>query len=163
MLTAVGASLTAVGALGALLGSWQLVGWMLSGGVPVVAEVWRHSGLTGELFVAFFAWLPAILALGVLYHALVAGLGVGLLRRRGWARRGALALAGLWVFAAIGAWLTVTTALEDLARGDPERAAFARAAEFLAGEVSLLSMLIGVGLATLLLQRAVRAQFRTGS
>ena len=162
MLTAVGVCFAGVGLLGALLGSWQLLGWMLSGGVPVVAEVWRHSGLTGDLFVAFFAWLPAVLALGVLYHAVVAALGIGLVARRGWARRGSLGLAALWVAAAVIAWLVVRTALEDLARGDPDRAVFAHSAEALASEVSLLSIVIGIGLAVLLLQPAVRAQFRSG-
>jgi hypothetical protein len=163
MLTAVGVCFAGVGTLGALLGSWQLLGWMAAGGVPVVAEVWRHSGLTGDLFVAFFAWLPAVLALGVLYHLFVATLGVGLVWRRGWARRGGLGLAALWISAAVIVWLVVRTALEDLARGFPERAGFAHSAEVLAGEVSLLSIAIGVGLATLLLQPAVRAQFRSGS
>ena len=163
MLTAVGVCLAGVGTLGALLGCWQLLGWMATGRGPVVAEVWRHSGMTGDLFVAFIAWLPAVLALGVFYHLLVAALGVGLVWRRSWARRGGLGLAALWVAAAIVAWLVVRTALEDLARHDPQRAAFARVAESLATQVSVLSIVIGVGLATLLLQPAVRAQFRSGS
>ena len=163
MVSAVGLSLATAGTLGAVLGSWQLLGWALGGGVPVVAEVWRHSGLTGDLFVAFFAWLPFVLAGGVLFHALVALVGLGLVRRRVWAWRGALGLAALWIVLAALAWLTTRTALEDLARGFPERAAFAHAAEFRATQVALLSIGIGIGLALLLAQPAVRADFRSGS
>jgi hypothetical protein len=163
MLTAVGACLAGVGTLGALLGCWQLLGWLLTGGAPILADVWRHSGLTGDLFVAFFAWLPAILALGIVFHLLVAWLGIGLVRRRAWARRGGLLLAAVWVAGAAIVWLVVRRALEDLAAGYPDRAGFAHAAEFLAGEVAVLGAALGAGFALLLLQPAVRAQFRTGS
>ena len=163
MLSTVGVSLAAGGALGTLLGGWQLLGWALGGGVPVVAEVWRHCGLTGDFFVAFFARLPLVLGAGTLFHALVAWLGVGLVLRRSWARPGALALAALMVLLAALAWVTARTVLEDLARGFPERAPFAREAEFLATVVALLSIGIGIGLALLLAQPAVRAEFRSGS
>ena len=163
MLSTVGLSLAAGGALGAVLGGWQLLGWALGGGVPVVAEVWRHSGLTGDFFVAFFARLPLVLGAGTLFHALLAWLGVGLALRRSWARPGALALAALMIVLAALAWLTARVVLEDLARGFPERAPFAREAEFLATVVALLSIGIGVGLALLLAQPAVRAEFRSGS
>jgi len=163
MLSTVGLCLAAGGALGAVLGAWQLLGWVLGGGVPVVAEIWRHSGLTGDFFVAFFAWLPIVLGAGVLFHVLVALLGLGLVLRRPWARPGALALAALLIVLAGLAWVTARTALEDLAHGFPERAVFAREAEFLATIVTLLSIGIGIGLSLLLAAPAVRAKFRSGS
>ena len=163
MLSTVGLSLAAGGALGAVLGAWQLLGWGLGGGVPVVAEVWRHSGLTGDFFVAFFAWLPIVLGAGVLFHALVAWLGLGLVLRRPWARPAALGLAALLIGLPALAWVTARAALEDLARGFPERAAFAHEAEFLATAVALLSIAIGMALALLLVQPAVRAEFSSGS
>ncbi len=163
MLSTAGLCLAVGGMLGAALGSWQLIGWALGGEVPVVAEVWRHSGLTGELFVYFFAWLPFVLGAGVALHALVAWLGLGLLLRWSWARPGALALAAFWVIFAALAWLVARAALEDLARGFPERAQFAHEAEFLATVVALLSIAIGLGLALLLVQPDVRARFSAGS
>jgi hypothetical protein len=163
MLSAVGMCLAGLGMLGVALASWQLFGWLLTGGLPAVADVWRHSGLTGELMVAFFAWLPLVLGAAVLFHGFVAWLGLGLLWRRPWARRGGLWFAGLWAATAAGAWFLVHAALEDLVRGYPDRAGFARVAESLAGQVTVVNIGLGAGLAWLLLQPAVRAQFRSGS
>ena len=163
MLSAVGVGLAGVGSLGACLATWQLLGWLLSGGWPTVADVWRHSGLTGELFVAFFAWLPLVLGVAIVFHLIVASLGVGLLWRRPWARRGGLAFALLWIGIAALAWYVAHVALDDLASGYPDRAGFAHAAQLLATQVALLSIAVGAGLAWLLAQPAVRAQFRTGS
>ena len=163
MVSAVGLCLAVGGVLGAVLGAWQLLGWILGGGVPVVAEVWRHSGLTGEFFVAFFASLPFVLGAGIIFHVLLAWLGLGLMLRRPWARPGALGFAAFWIALAALAWLATHAALLDLAHGFPERAAFAQGAEMLATEAALLSIGIGVGLALLLLQPSVRAEFRSGS
>jgi hypothetical protein len=163
MLTAVGLCLACLGMLGVVLACWQLLGWALTGGLPPVADVWRHSGLTGDLIVALFAWLPLVLGAAILFHAFVAWLGLGLLWRRPWARRGGLMFAGLWAATAAGAWFGVHVALEDLARGYPERAAFARVAESLAGQVTLVNIALSAALAWLLVQPAVRVQFRPGS
>jgi hypothetical protein len=163
MLTAIGLSLAGLGLVGATLAAWQLAGWLLGGGLPPVAGVWRHSGLTGELFVAFFAWLPELLAGAVLFHAFVAWLGLGLLWRRPWARRGGLWFACAWAATAALSWLVVRAALGDLARGYPDRAGFAAMAGILAGQVALLNVALGAALAWLLLQPAVRAQFRSGT
>jgi hypothetical protein len=163
MLTAIGCCLAAAGVLGAALGAWQLIGWVFIGGVPVVAEVWRHSGMTGTFFVAFFRWLPAILGVGIVLHLLVAWLGVGLVTRRRWAWRGAFAFGGLWALVAVIAWLVARRALQDLADVDPTRAIFAHAAEVVSSEVAILGVVLGAFLVLFLLQPAVRAQFRSGS
>jgi len=163
MLTGIGCCFAAAGAIGSVLGLWQLLGWTLAGGVPVVAEVWRHAGLTGDFFVAFFRWLPAVLGVGVVLHVLVAWLGIGLIARRAWAWRGAFAFAGLWAAATLGGWLLAGYALRDLAAVDPAWALAAHGAEVIAGEVAVLGVVLGAALALFLLQPAVRAQFRPGS
>jgi len=163
MLTAVGLCLAALGTLGVVLACWQLLGWALTGALPVIADTWRHAGLTGELMVAFFAWLPLVLAVAIAFHACVAWLGVGLLWRRPWARRAGLVFAAVCAVTAGGTWIGVHAALEDLARGYPERAGFARVAEALAAQVGLASIALSAALAWLLVQPAVRAQFRPGS
>ena len=159
MVNAVGLALGILGVVGAALAGWQLLGWTVAGSMPVVADVWRHSGLTGDIIVAFFAWMPQLLAAAILWHLIVAWLGVSLVWRRPWAWSGGLAFAFLWAATAAGAWALAIVALEDLARGYPERAIFARAAELLAGSVALGNIAIGAALALLLLQRPVRAQF----
>jgi len=163
MLTSVGLCLACLGMLGVMLACWQLLGWAVTGGLPSVADIWRHSGLTGDLMVALFAWLPLVLAAAMLFHAFVAWLGLGLLWRRPWARRAGLVFAGLWAVTAAGVWVGVRVALEDLARGYPERAGFARTAESLAGQVGFVNIALGVALVWLLVQPAVRVQFRSGS
>ena len=162
MLTAVALSLVGLGALGACLAAWQLAGFALFGSAPVVADVWRHAGLVGELLVSVFAWLPALLAAAVVLQALVAWLGLGLLWRRPWARHGTLGLAMLWVTLTAGAWAVAHYALADLARGYPEQAAFARAASAFAGQVAFVNIGLAVALAVFLVQPAVRVQFSAG-
>jgi hypothetical protein len=148
MVNAVGLALGFLGVVGAVLAGWQVVGFTIAGGVPAVAEIWRHSGLTGDIIVTFFAWLPQLLAAAILWHLVVAALGAGLIGRRRWAWSGGLAFAVLWTACTAGAWLLSVVALEDLARGYPERASFAHAVEPLAAWVALGNVAV------------VRAQFR---
>ena len=162
LVTTVGLAFAVLGTVGAGLAGWQLTGWLLLGNVPQVADAWRHAGLTGQLFVALFDWLPLVLALAIAFHAFVAWLGVGLLWRRPGARRTALAFACGWAGLAVLGWLAARLALADLARGYPERAAFAHAAGALATEVTLLNVGLAVLLVLLLVQPAVRAQFSAG-
>jgi hypothetical protein len=163
MLNAVGMCLAGLGSIGAVLAAWQFGGWAMSGAWPTAAAVWHESGLTGQLLVGFIAWLPQLLAGAVLFHLCVAAIGAGLLWRRIWAWRGALALALGWIAVAAVAWLVVRAALDDLAIGYPPRAAFARAAEVIASEVTLLSVALGAGLLLLLVHPAVREQFSADS
>ncbi|HXQ63763.1 MAG TPA: hypothetical protein VN787_02815 [Steroidobacteraceae bacterium] len=163
MLNAVGLCLAGLGVLGVVLAFWQLLGWAVAGAIPTVADIWRHSGLAGELMVALFTWLPLVLGAAILFHAFIAWLGLGLLWRRPWARRGGVVFAGLWAVTAAGVWFGVRVALEDLARGYPERAGFARVAETLAGQVGIANVALGAALAWLLVQPAVRVQFTPGS
>ena len=162
MLTAVGMSLATLGTLGAGLAAWQLLGWAVAGSSPQVADAWRDAGLTGELIVGFFGWLPLVLGAAIVFHTFVAWLGVGLLWRRPGARRTALAFACGWAGLAVLGWLAARLALADLARGYPERAGFAQAATALATEVTLLNVGLAVLLVLLLVQPAVRAQFSAG-
>jgi hypothetical protein len=162
MLTGVALGLAGLGALGACLAAWQLLGWLALGALPPVADTWRHAGVTGALIVAFFDWLPLVLGAAIAFHTLVAWLGVGLYWRRAWARRGTLLFAGCWAAVAALAWAVVRYALEDLARGYPDRAAFARAAEALADQLALVNVALAAGLLLLLIQPAVRAQFSAG-
>ena len=162
MLTAVALSLAGLGALGAGLSCWQFF-VMMEGVRPVVADVWRHSGLAGELLVRFFDALPSVLAGATVYHLLIAVLGIGLARRRAWARDGGMGLGLFWVASAAVAWAVARYALEDLARADPGRAGFARVAESLAAQVALVNVGVGAALLLLLIQPAVSAQFRSGS
>jgi hypothetical protein len=162
LVSAIGLSLAALGSLGVLLASWQLLGWIAFGGLPPVADVWRHSGLTGELMVALFAWLPLVLLLAIAFHGAVAWLGAGLVWRRPWARRGAIVFAAVWIAATATAWLVVHHALLDLARGYAARAAFARAALVLANQVTLATIGLATALILLMIQPAVRAQFSAG-
>lgn len=158
IVTAVGLSLAGMGALGAVLSAWQLAAWFATGG-PTVAAVWEHSGLTGRMFVAFFRWLPAWLALGVAFHALVAWLGAGLLRRRRAARRGAIAFAFGWAALALAGWAAFWVALDDLERGFPDRAAFAAGVKPLVAQVSLFNVGVAAALVLLLIQPVVRREF----
>jgi hypothetical protein len=162
IVSAVGLSRAGLGSLGVLLAGWQLLWWVVLGSLPPVADVWRHSGVTGELIVALFAWLPLILLLGIFFHGVAAWLGLGLLWRRSWARRGAIAFAALWIAIAAVAWLVVRYALEDLARGYPDRAGFALAAQALATQVTVLNVGLAAAMVLLLIQPAVRAQFSVG-
>lgn len=162
MLTAVALSLAALGTLGAVLAAWQLLGWVAAGSVPLVADSWRDAGLAGELMVAFFGWLPAVLGAAIVFHTLVAWLGVGLLWRRPWARRAALGFAFVWAAVATLAFGVARYALEDLARGYPQHAHFAQVAESLAVEVALVNVALAAALVLLLIQPAVRAQFSAG-
>ena len=163
MVSAVALSLIGVGLLGAGIAVWQLLGWLFAGQVPLLAASWRNSGLTGEFLAMFFAWLPALLALAIAFHCFVAWLGTGLLWRRGWARRTALGFAMAWAALAALGCAVARYALEDLARGYPERASFARVAESLVLEVTLVNIVFAAALALLLIQPAVRAQFSAGS
>jgi len=163
MLNAVGVSFAAMGLLGATLAAWQFAGWEMSGAWPVAAEVWRDSGLTGRLFVAFFAWLPQLLGTAVIAHLAIAAVGAGLLWRRPWAWRGAVAVGLAWIGFATAGWFVVRTALDDLATGYPTRAAFARAAEVTAGQATLFGVALGAALVLLLIHPAVRAEFSAGS
>lgn len=162
LVTTVGLALAMLGTVGACLAGWQLAGWLLLGNVPQLDESWRHAGLAGQLFVALFDWLPLVLVLAIAFHAYVAWLGVGLVWRRAGARRATLAFACGWAALAALVWLAVRLALEDLARGYPERAAFARGAQTLATGVMLLNVSLAVLLVLLLVQPAVRAQFSAG-
>ena len=163
MLSAVALSLIGFGILGAGLAAWQLLGWLLAGQVPLLAASWRNAGLTGELLALFFSWLPALLALAIVFHGFVAWLGTGLLWRRSWARRTALGFTVAWVGLAALGFAVARYALEDLARGYPERASFARVAESLILEVTLVNIVFAAALVLLLIQPAVRAQFSAGS
>jgi len=163
MLTAVALSLAVLGTLGAALAAWQLLGWALAGSVPLVADAWRSAGLAGELLVAFFRWLPAVLAAAIVFHTLVAWLGVGLLWRRPWARRAALTFACGWGALAALALGVARYVLADLARGYPEYAHFAALAGSLAAQVALVNLVLAAALALLLVQPAVRVQFSAGS
>jgi hypothetical protein len=162
MLTAVALSLAMLGTIGAGLASWQLLGWAVAGSLPVVADAWRDAGLTGELMVALFDWLPLVLGAAIVFHSAVAWLGVGLLWRRPWARRAALGFAIAWGAVAALAFAAARFALEDLARGYPERAHFAHVAQGLAAEVALVNLGLAAMLVLLLIQPAVRAQFSAG-
>ncbi len=162
MLTAVALSLATLGLLGAGLAAWQLLGWLTFGSVPMVADAWREAGLTGELMVGFFRWLPLVLGAAVVFHGVVAWLGLGLLWRRPWARRATLGFAFAWAAVAALAFGVVRFALEDLARGYPERAHFAHVAESLALEVTLVNVALAAALVLLLIQPAVRVQFSAG-
>ncbi len=159
MLTAVALSLTAFGTLGACLAGWQLGLWALFGGVPFVADVWRHTGLAGSLLVDAFEHLPRLLAIAVGLHTAVAWLGLGLLLRRRWAWTAAIAFGALWMLAAVGGGLFVRYLLNDLAAGYPEHAGFAAAAMTLAVEVACLNALLGAALIVLIVQPSVRVQF----
>jgi hypothetical protein len=163
LLTAVGLCLAGLGTLGVLLAGWQLLAWVVISSLPPVADVWRHAGLTGELIVAFFAWLPLILLVAIAFHGAVAWLGLGLLWRRSWARRPAIVFSALWIAVAAAAWLVVRYALDDLARGYPDHASFALAAQALATQVTILNVGLATALILLLIQPAVRAQFSAGS
>jgi hypothetical protein len=92
----------------------------------------------------------------------VAWLGIGLFWRRPSARRAALVFAVVWAGLAALAFAVVRYALEDLARGYPEHAHFARVAESLATEVALVNVALAAALMLLLIQPAVRAQFSAG-
>lgn len=158
MVTAVGLSLCALGAIGATLATWQLFAWFVTGG-PIVANVWTHSGLTGDLFVAFFRWLPLWLALGVAFHLFVAWLGFSLYWRRTWARRGAIGFAFAWAALAVVGWAVAWYALDDLQRGYADRSAFAAAAKLLVAQVALINVGISAGLVLLMIQPSVRHGF----
>lgn len=162
MLTAVALSFAVLGTLGAALAGWQLVGWALAGSVPLVADAWRDAGLTGELMVAFFRWLPAVLGAAIAFHTLVAWLGLGLLWRRPWARPAALAFACVWAALAALALGIVHYVLADLARGYPQYAHFAEVAGSLAVQVALVNLALAAALVLLLIQPAVRVQFSAG-
>ena len=162
MLTAVARSLAALGTLGAGLAAWQLLGWLTAGSAPLVADAWRDAGLTGELMVGFFGWLPLVLGAAIVFHTVVAWLGIGLFWRRPWARRATLAFSFGWAGVAALTFAVARYALEDLARGYPDRAHFARVAESLAAEVALVNVGLAAALVLLLIQPAVRAQFRSG-
>ena len=162
MVTAVALSLVILGALGAVLAAWQLYVWSAAGGAPAVAEVWRHSGIAGDYLVQVFAWLPAVLVAAVLFQGAVAGLGLGLLRRRPAARRALIALTLLWVLAVVAVRALVHDALADLALRSIERASFAVAADALATQVMLVMVAAAAALVLLLVQPAVRAQFSAG-
>ena len=162
LVTTVGLAFATLGTIGACLALWQLAAWLLLGSVPQVADAWRHAGVTGQLFVALFDWLPLVLALAAAFHAFVAWLGLGLLWRRAGARRAALAFAFSWAGLAVLGWLAARFALSDLARGYPERAEFARVATTLATQVTVLNVVLAALLVLLLVQRAVRAQFSAG-
>lgn len=161
MVTAVALSLALLGMLGALLAGWQLI-VMIGGARPVVADVWRHSGVAGNLLVEIFDALPALLAGAFAFHVLIAVLGVGLFRRRSWARDGGLGLGLFWLVSALAGWALARYVLEDLARADQSRASFARVAESLATQAALINVGVGAALLLLLIQPSVRAQFRTG-
>jgi hypothetical protein len=163
MLSAVGMCLAVVGSVGAALAAWQLGGLALSGTWPTAAQIWHQEGLTGQLFVDFIAWLPQLLSAAILFHLFVAAVGAGLVWRRLWAWRGALALAIFWIVSAAAAWFVVRAALDDLAVGYPAHAAFARTSEVLASEVTVLSIALGAGLLLLLVHPAVRGQFSADS
>ena len=163
MLSAVGMCLAVVGSIGAALAAWQLGGMALSGAWPTAAQVWHEQGLTGRLFIDIIGWLPQLLSAAIVFHLFVAAVGAGLLWRRPWAWRGALALAIFWIVSAAAAWLVVRAALDDLATGYPAHAAVARTSEVLASEVTLLSMALGAGLMLLLVHPAVRGQFSADS
>lgn len=162
MLTAVAVSLAALGTLGAGLATWQLLGWAAAGSTPLVADAWRNAGLTGELMVGFIGWLPLVLGAAIVFHTIVAWLGVGLFWRRPWARRATLVFSFAWAGVAALAFAVTRYALEDLARGYPEHAHFARVAESLAAEVTLVNVALALALVLLLIQPAVRAQFSSG-
>lgn len=159
MVTAVGLCLAMLGIVGATLAAWQVLAWLLYRGLPVPSPTWAEYGVTGELFAAFFEWLPVLLLLAVAFHAFVAWLGFGLFRRRPGARVAAIGFAFGWAATAVLGWLVVRHALEDLARGYPDRAGFALAAEALATQVTLFNVAIAAGLVLLMIQPAVRAQF----
>jgi hypothetical protein len=158
MVTAVGVSLCALGAIGATLAGWQLIAWLLTGG-PVVATVWQDSGLTGELFVAFFRWLPLWLLLGLAFHAYMSWLGFGLFWRRPVARRRGIVFAFGWAMLALLGWAGAWFALDDLQRGYADRAVFAAGVKPLVAQVALLNVGIAAALVLLLIQPSVRAQF----
>ncbi len=162
MVTAVALSLAALGTLGAGLAAWQLVGWVTAGSVPLVADAWRNAGLTGELMVGFIGWLPLVLGAAIVFHTIVAWLGVGLVWRRPWARRATLVFSFAWAALAALGFAVTRYALEDLARGYPEHAHFARVAESLATEVTLVNVALALAVVLLLIQPAVRAQFSAG-
>ena len=162
MVTAVGLSLAVLGTLGAAFAGWQLPGWLLAGSVPLVADAWRDAGLTGELMVGLFRWLPAVLGAAIACHTLVAWLGVGLLWRRPWARRATLAFACVWAALAASALGVARYVLADLARGYPAYAHFAEVARSLAAEVALVNLALAAALVLLLIQPAVRVQFSAG-
>jgi hypothetical protein len=162
MLTAVALSLTTLGMLGAGLAAWQLLAWLVAGSVPLVADAWRNAGLTGELMVGFIGWLPAVLGAAVIFHLIVAWLGVGLLWRRPWARRATVVFAFLWAGVAALSGAVARYALADLARGYPEHAHFAAVAGSLALELALVNVALAAALVLLLIQPAVRLQFSAG-
>lgn len=162
MLTAVGLSLAALGALGAGLATWQLFAWLAAGSVPLVADAWRNAGLTGELMVGFIGWLPLVLGAAIIFHTIVAWLGVGLLWRRPWARRATLVFACVWGSLAALAFGVARFALADLARGYPQHAHFAEVAGSLALQVALVNVALAAALVLLLIQPAVRVQFSAG-
>ena len=162
MLSAVALSLTVLGALGAGLAAWQLLGWAVVGGLPVIADAWRGAGVAGTLLVAFFDYLPVVLGIAMIGQSIVAWLGLGLLWRRPWARRATIGFAFVWTALAVLLFGIVRYALEDLARGYPERSAFAHAAESLSTEITLVNVALAAALVLLLIQPAVRAQFSAG-
>jgi hypothetical protein len=158
MVTAIGFCLGALGLIGATLAGWQLVAYLVTGG-PVVASIWHEYGLTGELFGAFFRWLPLWLALGGAFHAFVAWLGFGLFWRRPWARRRAIAFAFVWGAIALLGWAGLWIALDDLQRGYEDRAAFAAAVKVMTAQIALLNVGLSAALILLMIQPSVRAQF----
>ncbi len=163
MVTAVALSLIILGTLGAVLAAWQLCAWLAAGGVPAVAEIWRHSGVTGDLMVSMFEYLPGVLMAAILLQGAATWVGLGLLWRRPGARRAAIALAALGGSAAIAARALTHYALLDLARGFPDRAAFALAADWLALQATLVALAVAAAMILLLVQPAVRRQFSSGS
>jgi hypothetical protein len=161
MVSAVGLTLLGLGSVGAAFAAMQLSAWLYFGATPVLAPVWLQTGLAGRVYAWFFAALPALLAGGFLFHLFVASLGLGLYRRRPWARRAGLALAVLWAVSAIAGWAFAQHVLEDLARQSAALASFATGARWLAAQVALLSLAVAVALLVLLMQPAVRRAFRS--
>jgi hypothetical protein len=160
MVSAVGLTLLGLGSVGAAFAAMQLSAWLYFGTLPVLAPVWLQTGLAGEVYAGFFAALPALLAGGLLFHAFVAFLGLGLYRRRPWARPAGLALAAVWALSAVACWAFAQHVLEDLARQSVALASFATGARWLATQVALLSLAVAVALLVLLMQPAVRRAFR---
>ncbi|MBS0375819.1 MAG: hypothetical protein JSR73_14670 [Proteobacteria bacterium] len=163
MLSTVALSLASIGALGVGLAAWQLAAWTLLGSLPPLAESWRAAGVTGELLTAFFQRLPLLLMVAIVFHAWLAWLGLGLLWRRPWARRATLGFGFAWAALAAGGYALAHYALGDLARGYAEYRHFAAVAESLVGQVALVNVALAAALVLLLIQPAVRAQFRSGS
>lgn len=160
MVSAVGLTLLGLGSVGAMFAATQLSAWLYFGATPVLAPAWLQAGLAGQVYAWFFAALPAVLAAGLLLHACVALLGLGLYRRRPWARPAGLALAAVWALSAVAGWAFAQHVLEDLARQSAALAVFATGARWLATQVALLSLAVAAALLVLLMQPAVRRAFR---